>query len=218
MSRKCSICGREGADILCSSCGNFVCENCYDPDTDTCVKCSGKMRLREGLSASPAFLVAGFMLIMLGLMITAWALLPASDATVVIFPFIFSDVNSSSALLMSIMFFAMFSLSSLLPLFLIMRRRSDVDFDGEFYTLQDTTVMGRNSGETIEYIITLDVPKSLKDSIYIEEDDESLMLLSNADESFVKTYSLPEGFHVDDVESDYEGNFLLVKVSLMRNF
>jgi hypothetical protein len=218
MSRKCSVCGRDGADILCSSCGNFVCERCYDPETDTCVKCSGKTSFRGGFVTSPALLVTGFILIMLGLMVTAWALLPASDTTIVVFPFIFNSVNSSSAFLMSVMFFAMFSLSSLLPLYLIMRRMGEVEYDSEFYTLQDTAVMGRNSGETIEYIITLDVPKTLKDSIYIEEDEESLTLLSNVDESFVKTYTLPDGFHVDDVESDYEGNFLLVKVSLMRNF
>jgi hypothetical protein len=217
MSRKCSVCGREGADILCSSCGKFVCERCYDSEMDMCIRCSGKISFGEGVQKNPGFLVLGFMLIMVGLLITAWALLPASNASVVIFPFIFSDVNGTSAFLMSLMFFAMFSLSSLLPLYLIMRHRREAEMEGEFYTLQDTTI-GRITSENIEYIITLDVPKTLKDSIFIEEDEDRVTLLSSSDKSFVKTYNIPEGFHVDDLESDYEGSFLLVKVYLMRDY
>ena len=78
-------------------------------------------------------------------------------------------------------------------------------------------VSGGNNTESLEYMITTEIPGGLKDSIYLEEDDDSIILMSSKDTNFVKTYNLPEDYHVDEVESEFEGSFLLVRVRLTRD-
>jgi hypothetical protein len=65
-------------------------------------------------------------------------------------------------------------------------------------------------------MITTEVPQRLKGSIYIEEDDERLRLLSTRDNGFVREYDIPSNCLVDDVESDYEDSYLLIKVRLRK--
>ncbi len=217
MSRKCSICGGENADILCSHCGKFICERCYDVEVDACVRCTGKIFQKNSVNESQGFLFVGFILMMMGLLVTSWALLPMSYATVFLFPFVFHNMNNTAVLFIVLIFFGMFSLSSLVLLYLIMIHRDTLEYDIGVYTLQDAAVSSRGSTETIEYIITTEVPKVLRDSIYIEEDEDNILLLSTFDDRYFKTYSIPEDFHTDTVESEYEGNFLLIKVRLIKD-
>ena len=56
--------------------------------------------------------------------------------------------------------------------------------------------------ETIEYMITTEVPQGLEGSIYIEEDEGRLRLLSSRDSGFVRVYDVPPNCLVDDVESE----------------
>jgi len=157
------------------------------------------------------------MLVLLGLMVTSWAFIPQGGATVVFFPFVFNGVGGPVALLISLIFFALFSLSSLLPLYLLLRRNDYTDWDEGLYNLYDSVVSGGNTTESLEYMITTEIPGGLKDSIYLEEDDDSIILMSSKDTNFVKTYNLPEDDHVDEVESEFEGSFLLVRVRLTRD-
>ncbi|MCW4049975.1 MAG: hypothetical protein NWE89_09600 [Candidatus Bathyarchaeota archaeon] len=219
MARKCNQCGRDGADILCSRCGSFICDQCYDVDADACVKCTGKSTLqRINPLKNPVYLIAGFMVMMMGILVTSWTLIPTTDATIIFFPFIFQNINNTAAFLMSLMFFAMFSLSSLLPVLVMMRKNGDSDWAPGIYTLHDATVSGTSVTETLEYIVTTEVPGGLKDSIYIMDEYDVIVLLSSKDKDFRKTYSLPENFHVDSVESDYEDSFLVVKVRLQKDY
>jgi hypothetical protein len=162
-------------------------------------------------------LVGGFMLVLLGLMVTSWAFIPQGGATVVFFPFVFNGVGGPVALLISLIFFTLFSLSSLLPLYLLLKRNDYTDWDEGLYNLHDSVISGGNTTESLEYMITTEIPGGLKDSIYLEEDDDSIILMSSKDTNFVKTYSLPEDYHVDEVESEFEGSFLLVRVRLTRD-
>jgi hypothetical protein len=66
-------------------------------------------------------------------------------------------------------------------------------------------------------MITTEIPGGLKDSIYLEEEDDAIILMSSKDANFVKTYNLPEEYHIDEVESEFEGSFLLVKVRLTKD-
>ena len=60
MTRRCAVCGDEGADILCGKCKRFVCEDCYDDEAGACVKCMDASRARRGAPVRSSLLVAGF--------------------------------------------------------------------------------------------------------------------------------------------------------------
>ena len=210
------LCGRGGAEILCARCGSIICDRCYDEDADSCVVCSGKRPRNGGLPDRPTLLVAGLALVLLGLMITSWAFIPQGGAAV-LFPFVFTGAGGTAAMLVSLVFFAVFSLSSLLPLYILLRGNDYTDWDEGLYNLRDSVVSGGGTTESLEYMITTEIPGGLRDSIYLEEDEESITLMSSRDAGFVKRYSLPEDYRVDEVESEFEGSFLLVRVSLKRD-
>jgi hypothetical protein len=214
MTRKCAVCGVDGADIFCGTCNRFVCEKCYNVDADACIKCAGISRAGRAKRIRPSLMVSGFGLIMLGLVVVAWAVTP-STASFVFFPFFFAGTGRTAAFIISMVFFVLFTLSTLLPVYLTLRRGGYTGWEEGIYTIQDGTPLGSFS-EIIEYMITTEIPQGLKGSIYIEEDDDRLRLLSTRDNGFVKIYDIPSNCLVDDVESDYEGSYLLVKVRLRK--
>ncbi len=217
MDRKCGICGRSGADILCSKCGTFICERCYDPETDTCVKCSGKYHKKMSGEKQLLYLVGGALLVMMGLFVTSFAFIPLSGAKIVVFPLMFENVSGVTAVLMSLMFFSMFAAASLLPFYLTMRKNSLYGWDEGIYTLQESHALGSNVTETIEYIITTEIPDKLKETIYIEDNLDEVVLRSEKDPAFIKAYNIPDSFIIESVESAYEDSFLLLKIKLTRD-
>lgn len=217
MGKKCGICGRENADILCSKCGTFICERCYDEETDQCVKCSGKNTSGAAPQNRIIKLVGGFMLVMMGLFITSFAFIPLTNAKIVVFPFVFENVNSITAVLMSLMFFTMFAMTSMLPFFISMQRSRIFEWDEGIYTLNENNFSGGNVTETIEYMITTEISESLKDSIFLEDNLNEIVLLSEKDPSFKRIYSIPEPYLIDEVESAYEDAFLVLKVKLYKD-
>ncbi len=79
MEKKCGICGRDNVDILCSKCGTFICEKCYDVDLDQCVNCSGKRTVKASPGNRLIKLVSGFMLVMIGLFVASFAFIPLTS-------------------------------------------------------------------------------------------------------------------------------------------
>lgn len=214
MTRRCAVCGDEGADILCAKCKRFVCEGCYDEDADSCIKCSGASRARRGAPVRSSLLVAGFGLIMLGLMVVAYAVTP-SNSTIVVFPFFIFGAGGTAAFVLGMAFFLFFMASTLLPVYLALRRGGSAGWDEEIYTMHEGPPLS-SFYETIEYMITTEVPQGLEGSIYIEEDEGRLRLLSSRDSGFIRVYDVPSSCLVDDVESDYEGSYLLLRVRLRK--
>lgn len=218
MDKKCEICGRPNVDILCSKCGKFICERCYDPETDTCTVCSGKHHHKSMNSESQImYLVGGTLLVMMGLFVASFAFIPLSGATIVVFPLVFENVTSVTAVLMSVMFFCMFAVTSLLPFYLTLRRSRMYDWDEGIYTLQESNGSSSSVTETVEYMITTEIPEKLKDTIYIEDNLDEIVLLSEKDPNFQRNYNIPESYIIDSVESAYEDSFLLVKIKLVRD-
>ena len=212
MKKKCGICGKQGADILCGKCGRFICESCYDEESDLCVKCAGKQRTSKRYGVKPMLLIGGFGLILSGLMTLTYALMPKDDSYVVLLPFIFGNANAATAVLSIVMFYGLFTASSLLPLYLSMRRSRSFEWSEEIYTLHDQSVSG--SGERVQYFITAEVPEKLKDSMVIEDNFDRIVLKSNKDNMFNRTYYLPDGFSVSNIKSEFEENYLLIQVQL----
>jgi len=217
MDKKCSVCGRMGANIMCGRCGGIVCDSCYDEEAQMCAKCASKSRVQGHPRLRPRLLVGGLALVLLGLMVTSWGFILGGETTVVFFPFLLSGVSAPATIIMSLVFFTLFAASSILPLYMLLRRSEYADWDEGIYSIHDSVVTGGNTSESVELMITTEVPGSLKESIYIEEDDDRLMLLSSKDPSFVKSYEIPDAYYVDDVESDYEDGFLLIRVRLARD-
>jgi hypothetical protein len=67
-------------------------------------------------------------------------------------------------------------------------------------------------------MITTEIPQKLQKTIFIEDEIDRVLLLSNKDKNFVKIYNLPEGYIIDSVESDYEENFLVLKIQLRKDY
>ncbi len=212
----CGICGRDNANILCSKCGLFICEECYDVDSDQCIKCSGKNLVRDPQTQLLG-LVTGVMIIMMGVFIASFAFIPLTGAKIVIFPFIFENINSVTAVLMSLMFFAICAMSSTLPLILSIRMKRMRWRDEKTYTINKGNFYGGNVTETVEYMITTMIPETLKDTIFLEESFNEIILLSEQDPGFKKTYKIPDQYSIESLESAYEDQFLVLKIKLYRN-
>jgi len=217
MDRKCDICGKPNVDILCSKCGKFICERCYDHENDTCIKCSGKLHEKISGERRIICLTGGVLLVIMGLFIASFAFIPLTGAKIVVFPFFFENVNSITAILMSLMFFSMFAVVSLLPIYLTMKRSMFYDWDEGIYSIQKSYGSSSNVTETIEYMITTEIPEGLKDTIYIEDNYEEVVLRSEMDPNFQKNYNIPDSYIIDSVESAYEDSFLLLKIKLIRD-
>lgn len=216
MPRKCSICGRESADILCNNCGKFVCDFCYDEEENSCIRCLRRGHDYVEWIKAPLFLVSGITLILIGIMTIAYSLVPEGDSNLIFFPFIFTKINPTTAFLMTLLFYGIFTISSLLPIYLSLRKTGFHEWGEEIYSLHDTTLRG--SKDTVEYMITTEIPQKLQKTIFIEDEIDRVLLLSNKDKNFVKIYNLPEGYIIDSVESDYEENFLVLKIQLRKDY
>jgi len=154
---------------------------------------------------------------MMGLFVVSFAFIPLTGAKIVVFPLMFENVNAVTAVLMSLMFFSMFAVSSLLPFYLSLRRNRGFDWDEGIYSLQESRGSSSNVTETVEYMITTEIPERLKDTIYIEDNLNEVVLLSEKDPGFQKFYNIPDSFIIDSVESAYEDKFLVLKIKLVRD-
>ncbi|MCJ7572868.1 hypothetical protein MUO93_01205, partial [Candidatus Bathyarchaeota archaeon] len=93
-SRRCSVCGRDDADILCSKCRRFVCEDCYNEQEDACVRCSPVAK-RSMPVRSIRMLPMGLAMMLTGLSIAASGLVAGAagdEGVMVVFPFITGNV------------------------------------------------------------------------------------------------------------------------------
>jgi hypothetical protein len=217
LDKKCEICGKSNVDILCSRCGTFICERCYNPETDTCIKCSGKKIKRIPKEKQLLYLMGGVMLVMMGIFIVSFAFIPLTNAKIIVFPFMFEGVSSITAILMSLMFFSMFAITSLLPIYLTLQQNREYEWDEGVYTIRGNSGSTSNIIESIEYVITTEISDNLKDTIYIEDNLDEIVLRSEVDPWFKKNYNIPNSYIIDSVESAYEDGFLLMKIKLIRD-
>lgn len=153
---------------------------------------------------------------MIGLFVVSFAFIPLTNAKIVVFPFMFENVSSVTAVLMSLMFFSMFAITSLTPLYFSMTRNRVFEWNERIYTIQKRSDQSSNITETIEYMITSEIPETLKESIYLEDNIAKIILRSDKNPNFEKSYNIPDGFMIESVESAYEDTYLLLKVKLLR--
>jgi hypothetical protein len=154
----------------------------------------------------------GMLLIVFGLLITSMAfVVEGGEGVIVVFPFVFGNVGGWSALILSIAFLAIFVLTSLLPWILVTWRSGSGFGSGSI-----GWELGTRESEVMEYMITIEVPRHLRRTIYVEGGDGTMQLRSSADESFHRSYRLPEGFEVDEYDHEYEDDYLLLKLILKR--
>jgi hypothetical protein len=217
-SRRCSVCGRDGADILCSKCGRFICEDCYNEEEDACIRCSPAAK-----GATPArrvrVLPMGLAMMLLGLSIAASALVAwaaGGEGMTIIFPFITGNVSGWVAGLYSLIFFAVVISASMLPWYLHTRAEASRDIGDDLITLQESKMLGGEGYESVEYMITTELPKRLQKSMTIEADEETIYLRSSAEAGFNRSYPIPEGFDLEGIDYDYEEGYLVLKLHLVK--
>jgi uncharacterized protein YacL len=202
-------------DILCSKCGTFICELCYDPDTDKCINCS-RIKKRKSNQRQIIYFISGAFLLMIGLFIASFAFIPLTNAKIVVFPLMFENVNSITAVIMSLMFFSMFAITALIPLYYSIAQNRLFDWNEEINTFQKRSNHVSNITETIEYMITTEIPETLKETIYLEDNLGKIILRSDKNPNFQKSYNIPEGFMIESIDSAYEETYLLLKAKLIR--
>ena len=214
MARRCYICGSPEADILCSICGKFVCQDCYDEEKDCCIKCSGARAYYTRVPRLP-LLVAGGLLMVAGLYTLCFAFLPGEPVVVFAFPFVYQSLPLGLALAMNLLFLGLIALVALLPL-LASIWSGRVEWEWEPRYVQEDLGPASSLQETSEYIITTHVPENLRGTINIEWGEGEVALWSSRDPGFRRRYSLPENYRVEELESDFEGSYLLLRLKLVR--
>ena len=110
----------------------------------------------------------------------------------------------------------MFAITALLPLYLLITRNKLYDWNEGMYTPQIRNNHVYNIRETIEYVITTEIPETLKETIYLEDNLGKIILRSDKNPNFQKSYNIPEGFMIESVDSAYEETYLLLKAKLVR--
>jgi hypothetical protein len=111
----------------------------------------------------------------------------------------------------------MFAITSLLPIYLTLQQNREYEWDEGVYTIRGNSGSTSNIIESIEYVITTEISDNLKDTIYIEDNLDEIVLRSEVDPWFKKNYNIPNSYIIDSVESAYEDGFLLMKIKLIRD-
>lgn len=214
MNRKCTLCGRRNVDLICNKCGSFICKKCYLPIQNSCKSCWRSYDKATRWN-NPKIPILAFSLLMIILIGAYWTMNVDKASKFTLFPFVFKDWGWNLLIIINLLFFAIFTFGMILPWFLAFNR-SRLFWDEGIYRLNDGTLMGRGVMETLEYFITLQVPRKLKDSIFYEEEYGDLVISSKEDSSFRKSYSLPDYYLIDEIESQYDGDYLLLKLYLNK--
>jgi len=156
----------------------------------------------------------GLTLVAIGLMITSLAMTGDIEGagTVILFPFVFTNVGGWSTFAVLLMMFAFFITSSLLPWYLFSRK----GHLSNFLPFKHENASRSRNPDTMEYIITTELPEELRKRVYIETSEEEVHLRSIEGDGFLRSYSLPRGFEVEEIDYDYEGSFLVLKLRLIR--
>jgi len=118
----CGICGREGAEYVCSNCGRLVCRDCYVQEKRLCLQCGRSERLLESpfglrtnlMTAGTLLIFAGFFLVFVASILSV----QSGEWTIIFFPFVFT---SSGGWVVALML-ALFLLFMLLPWLMTWRR------------------------------------------------------------------------------------------------
>lgn len=156
------------------------------------------------------------MLLLIGLFVASFAFIPLTNAKIVVFPLMFENVNSITAVMMSLMFFCMFAITALLPLYFSIARNNLYNWNEGVFSPQIRSNHVINITETIEYIITTEIPETLKETIYLEDNLGKIILRSDKNPNFQRSYNIPEGYMIESIDSAYEETYLLLKAKLIR--
>jgi hypothetical protein len=217
----CSNCGVEDADILCKRCGNFVCDECYDEESELCIECLEELEVKKEKNKI-VLRVGGVVLILIGLSAMASGLMlgiPVEGVTIV-FPFIMGTVSPLIAGGYSFIFFSVIGIASLLPWYI---HTWEEEYDGypesstyDGLRIKEGKMQGGESVSSTDYVITTEVPKKLVKTIMVETRKNSISLTSSVDKEFAKTYSLPNGFNLEGIDYDYDEGYLILNLHLAR--
>ena len=83
-------------------------------------------------------------------------------------------------------------------------------------TIQEGKTQNGDSVATVEYIITTELPDKIKKTVFIETEESKILLKSTSDDTFKRSYEIPTGFGLEGIDYDYDDNFLVLKLLLIK--
>jgi len=161
----------------------------------------------------------GLAIILLGLSIAASALVAVAageEGVTFVFPFITGSVSGWVAGLYSFIFFAVVISASMLPWYIHTRVETARDIGDDLITMQESKMPGGEGYESVEYMITTELPRRLQRTATIESDEETVYIRSGADAAFNRSYPIPEGFDLEGIDYDYEEGYIVLKLHLVK--
>ena len=212
----CSVCGAGCADILCPKCGLLVCPDCFDEETRACLDCA-ETEVEVKVRKKTINLFGGALMIILGLSTAAAGIvagLPTGGITVV-FPFIVGDVSPWISGFYSFLFFVTVATASLLPWYIHTHVKQPYTETGGL-TVMEGNLSGGAGFEHVEYVITAELPQRLNKTILVESSGTTINLYSTLDKEFNKRYTIPEGHDLKGLDYDYEEDYLVLRLHLIR--
>jgi uncharacterized membrane protein len=174
-----------------------------------CVTHMAQAHGKRGLSSTLRILGIVFIVIGLSLVSLSFYVGSEENGTIVLF----GDADGLFATVFTVIFFAIFLLSSFLPLYLF---RKGPRGERVFSARRGSEEATHSSAETMEYVITTEIPREIADNVRIEAGDGEVFLVSSVDEDFRRRYSIPRGFHVERLKYDYEDNYMILRLTLKK--
>jgi hypothetical protein len=154
--------------------------------------------------------ILGFAFLALGMIVTSMAFISGEGGGfIMIFPFVFGNVDGWPAAALTIGSTAFFIVVMLLPYFLLSR-------EGRFGRHMIYFEESDSNDEFTDYIITLDVPEEFRKTLFIEGNRGDINLGSSAQPFFRRSYKLPEGFELDGYHHEFDDRFLVLRLKLKR--
>jgi hypothetical protein len=160
----------------------------------------------------------GLLLLVIGIFLSSISLFGeiGKESVILIFPFLFSYLEGSGGIIITLIFFSLMLLSTFLPWYLTMKRNQDYYID-KSYSYKKFNKPWDQLAETLEFIITSQVPDPLYKTLYLETDGNKIFIKSRKDLKYKKSYSLPSGFNIGNLDYDYDGDYLVIKLHLLRD-
>lgn len=166
---------------------------------------------------SKAMFLSGFIMILVGLSAVAAGIVSGIpvEGVAVVFPFIVGEVSPITAGLYSFLFFLTIALASIFPWYLH-TRKNPLLLGSEDVTVMEGNLSGGENFEHIEYVITAELPKGLKKTILVESNSNVISLHSTLDKDFNRNYYIPDGHDLEGLDYDYEEDYLVLRLHLIR--
>jgi hypothetical protein len=154
--------------------------------------------------------IIGLALFAMGLIVVSMAFISSEmDGYIMIFPFVFGNLKGLPAVALTLGSIIFYAITFLTPYYLISKENLNTR---QMVYFEDTL----RYTDLTDYIITVDFPIQLRDSFFMEYEENILRVGSKEQPLFIRNYDLPEGFEVEDYHHEFDDKYLILKLKLRK--